>query len=100
MTNACLELVRFRLAEGADAAAFRAAAALVGEWAARQPGFRSRMLAEEGGGWFSDLVLWESEAAATAASAAFGPALGASPFARAIDGATVEMRHLSVVSAA
>ncbi len=100
MNAACLETVRFRLAAGADPAAFRAAAPLVSEWAARQPGFRGRLLVDEGEGWFADLVWWESEAAAKAAASAFGPALGATAFARAIDGASVEMRHLPVVSAA
>lgn len=100
MTKQCLESVRFRLTAGADEAAFRAAAPLVTEWASRQPGFRSRMLVEEGEGWFRDLVLWEDEASASAAAAAFGKALGGSAFARAIEGASVEMRHLAVVSAA
>lgn len=98
MNETCLESVRFRLAAGADEAAFRAAAPLAGDWAARQPGFVSRALVDEGSGWFRDLILWESEAAASNAAAAFGPALGATTFARAIDGASVETAHLPVVS--
>lgn len=96
MTETCLEMVRFRLAEGADAEAFRAAAPVVTDWAARQPGFIYRSLAEEAGGDWLDLVWWSSEAAAKTAGEKFMADMKGTPFVSMIDPETVRMGHHKV----
>lgn len=93
MTEPCLEMVRFRLAEGADAEAFRAAASVVTDWAARQAGFQYRTLIEEADGGWIDMVWWRSEADAKAAAGKFMDELGGAPFVAMIDGGSVDMAH-------
>ncbi|MEM7546087.1 MAG: hypothetical protein AAF367_11175 [Pseudomonadota bacterium] len=97
MPAPCLEMVRFKLNAGADSDAFRAAAPIVTDWAARQPGFQYRSLAEQGDGWWVDLVWWRSEAEALAAADKVMGALGATSFMMMIDPMSVEMGHHPVV---
>lgn len=99
MTDACLEMVRFTLAESADADAFRAAAPIVSDWASRQPGFMSRTLVEEADGHWVDLVWWRSEAEALGAADKVMRDLGATPFMRMIDPMSVETGHHRIVHA-
>lgn len=96
MTEPCLEMVRFRLSDGADADAFRAAAPAVTAWAARQPGFQYRTLIEETDGGWIDMVWWRSAGDAKAAGAKFMADLGATPFVAMIDAGSVEMGHHKV----
>ncbi|MEL7465260.1 MAG: hypothetical protein AAFN79_14410 [Pseudomonadota bacterium] len=93
MTEARLEMVRFRLKAEADADAFRTAAPVVTEWASRQPGFQSRTLVEQGDGHWVDLVWWRSEAEAFAAADKVMDDLGQTTFMQMIDPMSVEMGH-------
>ncbi|MEL6792014.1 MAG: hypothetical protein AAFP78_01065 [Pseudomonadota bacterium] len=96
MTEACLEMVRFKLNTAADADAFRAAAPVVTEWASRQPGFQRRALVEEADGHWVDLVWWRSETEALAAADRVMNDLGQTTFMMMIDPMTVEMGHHKV----
>ncbi len=68
-TPAIIELVVFKLVEGATTAQLTDASSGVSEWVSAQPGFISRELfySKESAQWV-DLVRWESLEAATAAS--------------------------------
>ena len=46
--TACLEMVTFKLSDGADPEAFAAAAPEITAWAAKQPGFQYRTLVNRG----------------------------------------------------
>ena len=96
MSEPCLEMVRFRLNDDADADAFRAAAPVVTDWASRQPGFQYRALVEQADGHWLDLVWWRSAADAEAAGGKFMADLGETTFARMIDPASVSMGHHKV----
>ncbi|MEM7523768.1 MAG: hypothetical protein AAF360_08450, partial [Pseudomonadota bacterium] len=89
----CLELVRFRLSEGADPDAFVAGAPVVTEWASRQPGFQRRTLVESGDGGWVDMIWWASETEALAAADNVMKDLGGTPFMMMIDPMTVEIGH-------
>lgn len=92
----CMEIVRFRLAAGADRDAFLAGAPVVTDWAARQPGFQRRTLVEEAGGAWVDMILWASEAEAHRAADRVMNDLGQTAFMRMIDPMSVDMGHHSV----
>ena len=96
MTEHCLEMVRFRLADQADADAFRSAAPIVTDWAARQPGFQHRTLVEEANGWWTDLIWWRSEAEALSAADKVMRELGSTSFMMMIDPMSVESGHHKV----
>jgi len=99
MTDANLEIVRFKLNAGADAGAFRAAAPILTDWAKSQPGFLYRSLAEQADGWWVDVIWWQTEADALAAGDKLMNALGATSFMMMIDPMTVEISHSPVAHA-
>lgn len=61
-----VEVVSFKLA-GCSVAQFVAANAGMDAWLARQPGFRSRRIAEAADGSIVDVLVWASRAQAQAA---------------------------------
>ncbi len=68
-----IEIMRFRLAPGADEDAFRAAdTAVQSEFAYRQPGLLRRTTARGDGGDWIVIDLWRSPADADAADALWG----------------------------
>ncbi|MEO0363060.1 MAG: hypothetical protein AAF322_18205 [Pseudomonadota bacterium] len=93
MTERCLEMVRFTLAEGADRDAFLAGAPALTDWASRQPGFQSRTLVEHAGGGWLDIVCWASKADAERAADRIMYDLGQTDFMKMIDPMSVEIGH-------
>lgn len=96
MTDAVLELVRFRLTPGTTPESFLAAAAASVAPLAACPGFRSRRLVHDGAGLWTDVVEWADMTSArrAAESVLTDPALA--PFLALIDGASVEMAHPAI----
>ncbi len=70
------EVVCFRLRQGRSAAEWLEAAVKINAWLETQPGFRLRSLSETEDGEWIDMLCWESEEAATAASERFGDEMG------------------------
>jgi len=97
MTEA-LEIVTFRLKPGSEPG-FIAGNGLLGDWLARQPGFLSRCLARQDDGVWVDLVRWQSREQALAAAGRIMAEIGDCDAMRAIDPASVDMKHLAVALA-
>lgn len=97
-----IEIVTFRLVRGVSFAGFVDANREVDVWLKRQPGFRSRRIAEELNSYVLDILLWDSEAAARSAMHRLMDELAGSPVHALIDRATVswtvaEIRHKHAV---
>lgn len=99
MTDAVLELVRFRLTPGTTSEAFLAAAAASVAPLSACSGFRSRRLVHDGAGLWTDVVEWADLASASRAAQTVltDPALA--PFLALIDEASVEMAHPAILLA-
>lgn len=99
MTEAVLELVRFRLRREASPEAFLQAAADSIAAISACPGFRSRRLVHDGAGLWTDVVEWaDMDSAQTAADNVLtNPALA--PFLAMIDETSVEMAHPAIALA-
>lgn len=99
MTDAVLELVRFRLRPGTRPEDFLAAAAASVAPLSASPGFRSRRLVHDGAGLWTDVVEWaDAESARAAAEAVLAtPALAT--FLALIDETSVEMAHPAIALA-
>lgn len=91
--TAVLELVSFRLIHDTDPAAFVALAAATESALRRQPGYRSRKLVCTPEGQWTDIVEWDSLAAATTAAQVILSDPGFAAFVAMIDMATVSMSH-------
>ena len=94
-----LELVTFRAAAGVAEAQVVEAAKGTTTWLKTQPGFISRQLSTTVEGEFIDSVIWSSLEDALAAAAAIESAEPAGAFMAAIDVATVNMRHATILDA-
>ena len=93
-----MEMVRFNLADSADAAALRAGAQAIEGWLSSQPGFVSRSLVgPDAAGRWTDLVRWRSLAEAQAAARQLPTLPEAGAFLALLDMGTVEMSHLPVL---
>ena len=92
------EIVTFRLAAGVSDADFLAAARDVEGILSRAPGFRARNLSGTGDGTWTDHVVWESMAQATAAAESLMANPAAGPFLQAIDPDSIAMRHETILS--
>ena len=97
MTEA-LEIVTFRLKPGSEPG-FIAGNGLLGDWLARPPGFLSRCLARQDDGVWVDLVRWQSREQALAAAGRIMAEIGDCDAMRAIDPASVDMKHLAIALA-
>jgi len=93
-----LEIVTFRLKPGTEAG-FATNNEVITDWLARQPGFLRRHLGKRDDGTWVDVVRWQSMEQALAAADRIMAEIGDSEAMRAIDPATVDMRHAEVVSA-
>ena len=94
---AVVEVVRFRLAQGAGEAAFLAENRKAQEFVAKQPGFVGRELARgDDGGWLV-IVRWDSAADADASFAKFVAAVEMKPFMDLLDAASMEAGRYTVV---
>lgn len=89
-----VEVVLFRLRDGASREEFLAAAAESQVFLQRQPGFLQRQLLSGPDGQWVDLGWWDSMDKAMAAAKAFESASEASVFESLIDFASVNMMHL------
>jgi hypothetical protein len=90
-----LELVTFRIRPEYEPN-FPAANGAVNAWLADQPGYVSRHLSRTPDGEWIDAVLWQSNATAWAAAEKIMKEIGECEAMRAIDPATIVMRHGSV----
>jgi len=92
-----VELVSFRLTPGTSRDSFLAEARRGEALVRSQPGFQARMLTEGPDGTWSDIVTWDSHAAARTAA----ETLMANPdflaFCALIDPASVQMTHSALV---
>lgn len=87
--TAAIETTTFRLVGRTTLAAFVAANADIDEWLKRQPGFRSRRIAQRDDGVIVDTLLWNSEAEGTSAMHRIMDEMGHSPVHALIDQGTV-----------
>ncbi len=100
MITRTIELVTFKLAEGADEAAFLNHAETANRFLGTCQGFVSRRLSKcEDGDWVEH-VEWESLAAAEEAARKFMEEDSLKPMLAAIDPASVTMRHNTLKLAA
>ena len=88
MTEA-IEVTTFRL-KGCSCAEFVAANRDIDAWLKRQPGFRSRRIAERDNGAIIDVLIWASAADGRRAASGIMTEMGHSPVHPMIDQATVE----------
>ena len=92
-----LEIVTFRLTEGADIDAFIDAAKGTEAWLDSIGSVVARSLTVDESGLWTDMVTWTSKAAALKAAeeAITRPEFG--PFMAHVDPASVEMRHATIL---
>lgn len=92
-----VEVVRFRLAEGAGEPAFLAENEKAQAFVAEQPGFAGRELARgDDGGWLV-VVRWRNAADADASFGRFLAAAEMQPFMALLDGSSMEAGRYTVV---
>jgi antibiotic biosynthesis monooxygenase (ABM) superfamily enzyme len=84
-----LEMTTFKLTKGNTYKDFITANADVDQWLQKQPGFRSRHIAQRPDGTIMDALIWESEADGTNAMHRLMSELADSPVHDAIDQGTV-----------
>jgi hypothetical protein len=80
-----LEITTFKLARGLTVEEFIAANADIDEWLGRQPGFRSRRIAQAADGSIVDMLIWDSVVNGTDAAERIMNEMGHSPVHAAID---------------
>jgi hypothetical protein len=80
-----IEITTFKLARGLTVDEFIAANADINEWLLRQPGFRSRRIAQASDGSIVDMLLWDSVVNGTDAAERIMNEMGHSPVHAAID---------------
>ncbi|MBM7070379.1 hypothetical protein [Actibacterium sp. 188UL27-1] len=98
-TAQVVEVVEFRLAEGADQDKFMDAVdTLEASFLCNAPGYVSRTLTQSENGLWLDMVYWTSLDEALAAADAIILDESAIPFMQAIDPASINMAHWSIVS--
>ena len=99
MTEAVLEIVRFRLRPGATTEELLSAAAASAAPISACPGFRARRLVHDGAGLWTDVVEWADLTSAQRAAECVlaDPALA--PFLALIDETSVEMAHPAIALA-
>lgn len=96
MNGHVIECVIFRLDEGSDQTDFLDKAHLMSEWVKDQPGFVSRNLSCTDEGEWIEHIEWTSMEAAKTAADLIGEDEKSRPFATAIDGPSVTMRHATL----
>lgn len=89
-TVPALEVTTFRLKKGLGMSDFIAANADVDAWLVRQPGFRSRHIAQQQDDLVTDVLYWDSVAQGTRAMHRLLDELVDSPVHECIDQRTVE----------
>lgn len=84
-----IEITTFKLVKNYSCADFVAANVTVDKWLKRQPGFRSRHIAERSDGTIVDMLIWNSVAAGAAAMPKLLEELHDAPVHAMIDQRTV-----------
>lgn len=93
-----LEIVIYKLKDGAVASAFKAEAAMMEEsFAVKQKGFVSRVFGQSEGGDWVDVITWETMADALKASEAAMASPVCAPMFGMLDEASVKMHHFTIV---
>jgi Antibiotic biosynthesis monooxygenase len=93
-----IEIVQFRLKDGAHEEAFQEASESMEEgFARRQPGFLNRSLARGDEGTWVDVVFWQDLKSAVDAAEAFMGSEACMPFFGMIDEDSVRLSHYEVV---
>jgi len=90
------EIVTFRLADGADAAAFIDAASAMTPFLEKTGAMTLRTLSQDADGLWTDHIIWTSMAAAKSAAEAMMADPAAGPFMSMIDPGSVAMRHAPI----
>jgi len=93
---AVLEIVTFKLASGANRAAFLRSARNIDDWLRARGSVRQRLLTESEDGTWSDTVEWSSMDAARSAAAEFPQVPEFATIMQAIDKASVALRHETI----
>ena len=91
-----IEITTFKLVAGRTAKDFVAANADINEWLKRQPGFKSRRIAELDDGSIVDMLIWKSGANGSDAAARIMDEMGHSPVHAVIDQRSVVWRIAQV----
>ena len=91
-----IEIVHFKLVEGANSDNFAKSAEIISEWAKSQKGFQYRSLNVNDAGEWTDIVYWDSLENAQAASQNFMESNGNSEFMAMIDASTLKMGHSDI----
>lgn len=91
-----IEITTFKLVAGRTAKDFVAANADINEWLKRQPGFRSRRIAELDDGSIVDMLIWASAANGSDAARRIMTEMGSSPVHAVIDQRSVVWRIAKV----
>lgn len=91
-----IETVRFLLNDGVDEADFLSTVKKMEPWLAAREGFIARRLARDPNGQWQDVVEWQTNDAAQAASQDMMKDPDLAPFLTAINMEGVEMRHLDL----
>lgn len=99
MEGHVIEIVTFKLVEGADPARFLAASAAVDSFVRTQPGFVARRLSVGDDQTYVDLVEWSSLAAATKAAETVMTVPALAPFMQMIDPIGMTMAHNRLLAA-
>jgi heme-degrading monooxygenase HmoA len=100
MNSETVEIVFFRLVEGASDQAFLATAATVDHWLRRTDGFQRRVLHGDTDGNWVDVVYWDSKEKALAAAEAIMQTPEGQAFGGMINPDTIFMYHMSAVHTA
>ena len=91
-----IEITTFKLVAGRTTEDFVAANADINEWLKRQPGFKSRRIAELDDGSIVDMLIWKSAANGSDAAARIMDEMGHSPVHAVIDQRSVVWRIAQV----
>lgn len=91
------EIVHFRLVEGVTDARFLEATRAMQPLVEAAPGYVSRTLSRNPDGSWTDYVIWTDLDRAKSAAETIFAEPASKPFGNAIDGATVRMRHETIL---
>lgn len=93
---AVLELVTFKLVEGASEQVFLSENENLNHWVKTQPGFEYRALAKAEDGHWTDTVFWQDMASAKAAQENFGQVESLEGMLKMLDMESVKVEHQKI----
>lgn len=98
ISHQVIETVSFKLAHGVSAETFIGTTDAVGNYLKTCEGFMRRCLSKSSDGIWLEHILWQSLAAAKAASDAFMKQESILPYLQAIDPDSVTMQHQQLIA--